>query len=113
MFPLTFCSLCAQKFWCMRTFLEMTNICITTHVQQYVCAQQIYVCAQSLKAVCTCTRAQLRGTLVAPELARFLVNILLFFQPQLYELCVKSNGTGSINVLFYLISKFYNMSSSK
>ena len=27
MFPLIFCSLCAQKFWCVRTVLEMTYIC--------------------------------------------------------------------------------------
>ena len=27
MFPLNFCSLCAQKFWCVRTFLEMTYTC--------------------------------------------------------------------------------------
>ena len=25
MFPLIFCSLCAQKFWCVHPFLEMTN----------------------------------------------------------------------------------------
>jgi len=25
-----------------------------------------------------------------------------------YKVCLKSNGTGSINVLFYLTSKFYN-----
>ena len=30
-------------------------------VQQYVHAQQIYACAQSLKSVCARTRAQLRG----------------------------------------------------
>ena len=30
-----------------------------------------------------------------------------------YEVCLKGNGTGSINVLFYLTSKFYNMSPSK
>ena len=24
MFPLIFCSMCAQEFWCVRTFLEMT-----------------------------------------------------------------------------------------
>ena len=29
--------------------------------QQYVCAQQIYACAQSLKSVCARTRAQLIG----------------------------------------------------
>ena len=27
MFPIIFCSLCAQKFWCVRTFMEMTYIC--------------------------------------------------------------------------------------
>jgi len=27
MFPLIFCSLCAQKFWCVCTFLEMTKTC--------------------------------------------------------------------------------------
>ena len=32
-----------------------------TSVQQYVCAQQIYACAQSLNSVCARTRAQLRG----------------------------------------------------
>jgi len=34
----------------------------------------------------------------------------------IYEVCLKSNksnGTGSINVLFYLTSKFYNMSPLK
>ena len=31
----------------------------------------------------------------------------------IYEVCLKSNGTGSINFLFYLTSKFYNMSPSK
>ena len=31
----------------------------------------------------------------------------------MYEMCLKNNGTGSINVLFCLTSKFYNMSSSK
>jgi len=30
----------------------------------------------------------------------------------IYEVCLKINGTGSINVLFYLTSKFY-MSPSK
>ena len=30
MFPLIFCSLCAQKLWRVRTFLEMTNVCATT-----------------------------------------------------------------------------------
>ena len=29
--------------------------------QEYVCAQQIYACLQSLKSVCARTRAQLRG----------------------------------------------------
>ena len=41
MFPLIFCSLCAQKFWCVCTFLEMITICnvsAATHVQQYGCA---------------------------------------------------------------------------
>jgi len=28
----------------------------------------------------------------------------------IYVVCLKSNGTGSINVLFYLTSKFYNIS---
>jgi len=27
MFPLIFCGLRAQKFWCVRTFLEMTKTC--------------------------------------------------------------------------------------
>ena len=31
----------------------------------------------------------------------------------IYEECLKSNGIGSINVLFYLTSKLYNMSPSK
>ena len=31
MFPKIFCSLCAQKLWRVRTFLEMTNVCATTH----------------------------------------------------------------------------------
>ena len=30
-FPLIFCGRYAQKFWCVRTFLEMSNICATTH----------------------------------------------------------------------------------
>jgi len=30
----------------------------------------------------------------------------------LHEVCLKNIGTGSINVLFYLTSKFYNMSPS-
>jgi len=30
-----------------------------------------------------------------------------------YEVCLKNNGTKFINVLFYLTSKFYNMSPSK
>ena len=34
MFPLIFCSLCAQKLWRVRTFLEMTNVCATTHEQK-------------------------------------------------------------------------------
>ena len=46
MFPLIFCSLCAQIFWCVRTFLQMTSICATTHLQQYVCAT-ICLCAVS------------------------------------------------------------------
>ena len=29
--PLIFCSMCAHKFWCVRPFLEMTNICAKTH----------------------------------------------------------------------------------
>ena len=32
MFPLIFCSLCAQKLWRVRTFLEMTNVCATTQL---------------------------------------------------------------------------------
>ena len=31
MFPQVFCSLCAQKLWRVRTFLEMTNVCAATH----------------------------------------------------------------------------------
>ena len=31
MFPLIFCSLYAQKFWCAQIFLDMSNICATTH----------------------------------------------------------------------------------
>ena len=31
MFPLIFCSLCAQKLWLVRTFLEMTNVCAATN----------------------------------------------------------------------------------
>ena len=63
--PLIFCSLYAQKFWCVRTFLEMTNIyyiCATTHVQQYVyaticlCAVNLCVCAVSE----SCVRAHSR-----------------------------------------------------
>ena len=27
--PSSFCGLCAQNFWCMRTFLEMSDICAT------------------------------------------------------------------------------------
>ena len=70
MLPLIFCSLCAQKFWCVRTFLEMTNICnvrATTHVQHYVCATiclcaiNLCVCADS-ESWCARTRAQLRGS---------------------------------------------------
>ena len=107
MFPLIFCSMCAQKFCCVCTFLNMTFICKrvedqkTNSIQpvlerflnpklredqkrsspkiealfvlekfialckkmfekQYVCAQQIYACAQSLKPVCARIRAQLR-----------------------------------------------------
>ena len=31
MFPLIFYSMRAQKFWCVQTFLEMTNICAKTN----------------------------------------------------------------------------------
>ena len=31
MFGLIFFSLREQKFWCVRTFSEMTNICATTN----------------------------------------------------------------------------------
>jgi len=34
-------------------------------------------------------------------------------QPVMYKVCLKSNGTGHINVLFYLTSKFYNLLPSK
>ena len=50
MFPLIFCSLCAQKFWYVRAFMEITNICAATHVQQYVCATK-FLCAVNL---CLC-----------------------------------------------------------
>jgi len=35
-----------------------------------------------------------------------LNNFSLYLLFQKYEVCLKSNGTGSINVLFYLTSKF-------
>ena len=56
MFPLS-----ALKCWCVRAFLEITNICATTYVQQYFCAQSIYAGAQSLM----CARAQLTGNTVS------------------------------------------------
>ena len=31
MFSLRFCSLRVHKFWCVGTFLAMTNICAATH----------------------------------------------------------------------------------
>ena len=31
MFPLIFCNLCAQKLRLVRTFLERTDVCATTH----------------------------------------------------------------------------------
>ena len=60
MFPLIFCSLCAQIFWCVRTFLEMTNILFMQNLMHMIC---LYACAQSLKAVCAPKRAQLRGNI--------------------------------------------------
>jgi len=39
--------------------------------------------------------------------------VTIFLTVVLYEVCLKRNGTGSINVLFYLTSKFYSISPSK
>ena len=56
MLPLIFCSRCAQKFWGVHTFLEMTNICATTYVQQYVCG----LCAVNL-CMCTVSKSCVRA----------------------------------------------------
>ena len=52
----------------------------------YVCAQYIHACAQSLKAVCARTRAQLRGNTAPHPSTAFLVSQLSisfkFFLPK-------------------------------
>jgi len=49
MVPLIFCSLCAQKLWCVRTFLEMTNILLMQNLMRmmYLPAVNLCVCTVS------------------------------------------------------------------
>jgi len=66
MFLLIFCSLCAQKFWCVRTFLEMTKTCQPrTLIHHNVSVRSKFMRVRSLWKLCARAHAaSLEGTLV-------------------------------------------------
>jgi len=49
---LIFCSLCAQKVWCVHTFLEITNMCAT--IQEAF--QHSYLISRLIKKMWLCNK---------------------------------------------------------